>query len=102
MTVEDIFQTMFDNQYSFIFFAVNPVDQIDRGHSHRGIQRGQRFVKQQDFHVVMQNAAECDFLFLTSGEIIREFFQKSVHIDGMRSLFHLSQHLRSRHTIVFQ
>ena len=81
MTVQNVFQTMFNDQDGFFFLPVNLINQVNCGHSHRRVQRRKRFVKKQDFFFVVHDTGQSDFLLLSARYVKGRLYQKIFHSD---------------------
>ena len=102
MSIQDIFQTMFDDDHGLFLVTVDLIDQINGIHAHGRIQSCQRFIKKQDLDLIHQNSRHGDTLFLTTGEIIWRIFHTVLYADCSSSFIRKFFHLFSLDTIVFQ
>ena len=102
ISIQDIFQTVFNNQNCFILLAVNLIDQINRKHAHAGVKRSQGLVKQKKLDITMHNTGKGNTLLLTAGEVIGNMFQEIAHTDNVGCTLHQRQHIETGHIIIFK
>ena len=91
--VEDVLEAVFDDDDSQVFFFQNAVDQGDGLFPGRRVEIGERLVKEQDLHVVRQDAAHGDALLLAAGEfaggVVEQVLQVDDACDLVNALFQL-------------
>ena len=99
--MQNIFQTVFYDDDGFFEFT-DLIDQFDRHFTGFRIQIGQRFIKQQNIHIVYHDTGQRYPLFLAAGQLMRVIAEMRSDINQLCHLLYTHLHLILRHTVILQ